>query len=167
VGTASATRLAIPPIAPPTSFGTASSGFGTAPPPGAAPSFATASGDPRPFSSTWVAIPSRHYPLRCNQTQLRPAVGQEAQDRLVRLLGPLQLRHVAALELQVPGIRHRVAHVSLEADRNQRVLSTPDEQALWLERAESGPEAVPPMRGIEVDVAGGGVEGSPPARSQV
>ena len=69
---------------------------------------------------------------------------QEAPDRRVRLPRRLELRHVPAVELDVPRARQRLAHVAGERDRDEPVLLPPDEQRLVLQRAQPGPEASSP-----------------------
>lgn len=44
-------------------------------------------------------------------------------------LGSLHLRNMAAVEHDVLGVRQRTAHVFREAERHERIVTAPDEQA--------------------------------------
>jgi rhodanese-related sulfurtransferase len=61
------------------------------------------------------------------------AGGQEARHGLVGLAGPLELGHVAAVELHVLGRRQLLADVAGEGDRHHVVLAAPHEQGLGLQ----------------------------------
>ena len=99
-----------------------------------------------------------------NMRRCRSSRAQEPPDRRVRLPRRLELRHVPAVELDVPRARQRLAHVAGERDRDEPVLPAPDEQRLVLQSAQPGPEAVVALRLVEVDVAQRGVERGAAAR---
>src|SRR5436190_7707914 len=92
---------------------------------------------------------------------------EEVDDRLMRLLRAIHLRHVAAVDLHVAGERHGLHHVALEADWHELVARAPDEQRAWLERLDASPEAVRPGSLLEVDVACRCIEGDAAARRQI
>jgi hypothetical protein len=60
---------------------------------------------------------------------------EKRSDSLVCLPGPLHLRHVPAVQLDVTGLRESLGDVPRERDRHQRVVATPDEQGIcWSPR---------------------------------
>ena len=83
------------------------------------------------------------------------------------LRGPLDLRHVAAVELDVTGRRQRVGDVAREGDRDEPVAPAPHEQRTGLQTTEAGPEAFRAVRFLQVDVACSGIEGGAAGRRQV
>src|ERR671925_289297 len=80
---------------------------------------------------------------------------QEIPDRRVRLPRPLELRDMAALELDMPRPRKRALHVLPESDRHEPVVPAPDEERVRRELGQPAPEAVGAVRLVEIDVAGG------------
>src|SRR5690348_3146787 len=72
-----------------------------------------------------------------------------------------------AVKLEVLCLRQCLADVTGEADRDDRVVATPYEQARWLQSRQPGPEAIPSIRLLEVDVPGCGVERGAAPRGQV
>src|SRR3954471_4039858 len=91
----------------------------------------------------------------------------EIPDRGVRLAGHLQLRDVAAVELNMTGPRQRPLDVLSECERHEGVLAPPDEQCVALEAPEARPETVVTVGLVHVDVAGGLVERRAPARCEI
>src|SRR5918999_1191692 len=59
---------------------------------------------------------------------LTPA--HEVEHGGVRLAGPLELRHVPAVELEMARRRQGPLHVLHERDRDERVVAAPDEQGV-------------------------------------
>ncbi len=55
----------------------------------------------------------------------------------------LDLRHVAAVELEVTRLRERIGNVSPKADRHELVSASPDEQRARAQRRQARPEAIP------------------------
>ena len=78
----------------------------------------------------------------------------------MRGLGQLDLGHVAAVSQHDLGrLGQGGADVVGEASRHQAVLAPPDEQRRRPQQLEPGPEAVRPVRRLEVDLASGRIEG--------
>src|SRR5205085_2268735 len=69
--------------------------------------------------------------------------------------------------LDVPRVRDRLLHVALEADRDDLILASPDEQAARLEGSNPLPEALGSLALLQVDVARRRVEGHSAARREV
>src|SRR6185436_11620186 len=104
---------------------------------------------------------------RTTRASRSACTAEEPRDPLVRLARALELRHVAAVQLEVLGLRERLADVAGEGDRDERVLATPDEERWRVQRRQAGPEAVRAVRLLEVDVARGGVEGGAAPRGEI
>src|SRR5205823_3252539 len=92
---------------------------------------------------------------------------QELGDRGVQLPWALDLRDVAAIELEVAGGGQCLLDVSGEADRHERVVPPPYEERLRRKRAQAGPKAIVAVRLVEIDVTRGGIEGRTSARGRV
>src|SRR5947208_12613091 len=88
-------------------------------------------------------------------------LGEELANRIVGLARRLDLRHVSAVELDMTSPRQRLGHMPREGDRDEPGASTPDEQRVGLQTAQSRPEAALPGGLLQVDLARGGVEGRP------
>src|SRR3954465_3446115 len=67
---------------------------------------------------------------------------EEPRHPLLRLARALELRHVAAVEREVLGLRQRLAHVALEGDRHDRVAAAPHEERRYAQLGQPRPEAV-------------------------
>ena len=81
----------------------------------------------------------------------------------MELTWALDLGDVTGGKRHVLGLWDRVADVPLEGVRDERILAAPDEQRRRLEFAQALPEA---LGLLEVDVAGGRIEGrAPPSAS--
>jgi hypothetical protein len=74
---------------------------------------------------------------------------------------------MSAVELKVAGMRNGFGDVTGKGDRYELVPAAPDKQGFRLECPEPRPEAVLPVRFLEVDLSGRGVERRPAGRSEV
>src|SRR4051794_38585665 len=82
----------------------------------------------------------------------------------MKLSGTLDLRDMAAAKHEMTGVRGRFAHVPLEARGHEAVVRAPDEERRQRELAQAAPEV---RRLLQVDLAGGGIEGGAAARGQI
>ena len=87
--------------------------------------------------------------------------------RVVGLARPLELRHVAAVELEVLGGGERRADVAREADRHERGPCGPTRTAPRRRARAGGVQKPFAVRLLQVDVARRGVERGAAARRQV
>ena len=71
---------------------------------------------------------------------------EERRDRLVGVSGALDLRHMAAVKLEMASAGKRVCDVSLEPDGHENVFAPPDEQRVGLECPQARPEPVLSVR---------------------
>src|SRR2546423_6919850 len=66
-------------------------------------------------------------------------VPEESPQRIVQVAGALDLRHVAAAQQHVLGVRHGLAHVACERGRDQAVVGAPDEHRRHAQLAQPRP----------------------------
>jgi len=95
------------------------------------------------------------------------SLGQKRGERSVGLLGTLDLRHVSTVEFEMAGARKSVLDVAREGDRDEPVAAPPDEQRISLKRPQPRPEALLPVRLLEIDMACCSVEGGPAGRCEI
>src|SRR3954470_7339165 len=110
----------------------------------------------------------RQASARLGRPRPRPAraprvdAAEEASQEPDRLLGALDLRHVAAvLEDDLLGVGQPLGHVALEPGRDEPVVGAPHEERGRLELGQPRVEARAPERPFEVDVARRREEGQP------
>src|SRR5512144_484589 len=106
-----------------------------------------------PVSGSGSSITTGRAATSSARPWLTRSAGQETGHGGVGGARQLDLRDMAAVELQVPRARQRLGHVAGERERDEPVAPAPHEQRLRVERAQARPEAGVAVRLLEVDVA--------------